>query len=187
MGVTELYKRATAEFDVRVQAVPDDGWANPTPNTEWDVRILVNHLVSENVWVPPLLQGKTIAEVGDALDGDLLGDDPKAAWARSVEEAVQAVSERGALDRLVHLSSGDASGAEYISQVLTDHTIHAWDLARAVGADEQLDPELVEFSYSLLAPQVDDWRAGGAFGDEIYVPSDADRQTQLLALTGRRV
>ena len=187
MGVAELYERATAEFDARVRAVPNDGWTNPTPNTEWDVRALVNHLVNENVWIPPLLEGKTIAEVGDALDGDLLGDDPKGAWARSVERATAAIREPEALDRTVHLSFGDTSGADYISQVLTDHVIHAWDLARATGADERLDPELVEFSYSLLAPQIDDWRAGGAFGEEVRVHSDADRQTQLLGLTGRRV
>jgi uncharacterized protein (TIGR03086 family) len=185
MGVAELYERAAAEFDARVQAVPDDGWSHPTPNTEWDVRTLVNHLVNENVWIPPLLEGKTIAEVGNAFDGDLLGDDPKGTWTRSVEKATQAMREPGALDRTVHLSFGDTSGADYISQVLTDHVIHAWDLARAVGADERLDPELVEFSYSLLAPQVDDWRAGGAFGEEVRVPPDADRQTQLLGLTGR--
>ena len=174
MGVTELYDRATAEFDARVQAVPADGWTGPTPNTGWDVRTLVNHLVNENVWIPPLLEGKTIDEVGDVFDGDLLGDQPREAWSRSVAEAKQAIGVAGALERTVHLSFGDTSGADYISQVLADHVVHAWDLARAVGADERLDPELVDFTYSLLAPQVDDWRAGGAFGDEVEVPGDAD-------------
>ena len=30
--------------------------------TEWNVRDLVNHVVSEDLWAPPLLAGSTIAE-----------------------------------------------------------------------------------------------------------------------------
>src|SRR6266508_2731945 len=84
-GMTEvrgLHARALERYGQLVQAIRDDQWNHPTPCTEWDVRVLVNHLVSENLWMPPLLEGKTIADVGDSLDGDLLGDDPKATWNR---------------------------------------------------------------------------------------------------------
>ena len=50
----------------------------------------------------------------------------------------------GALERVVDLSSGPTPAREYVSQLFADHLIHAWDLARAVGADERLDPELVD-------------------------------------------
>src|SRR5205085_957171 len=60
-----------------------------------------------------------------------------------------------------------------------------WDLARATGGDEHLDPELVDFAYGYLAPQAEMWREAGAFGPAIQAPAGADRQTELLALTGR--
>ena len=63
--------------------------------------------------------------------------------------------------------------------------IHAWDLARGIGGDERLDPELVEFVHALMAPQVEQWRDAGVFAAAVDVPDDADLQTKLLALTGR--
>ena len=39
--------------------------------------------------------------------------------------------------RIVHLSFGDFPGGEYTRQLFADHLIHAWELARAIGADEQ--------------------------------------------------
>ena len=75
-AVVELYTRAADRFAAAVAAVPADGWTAPTPCVDWDVRTLVNHVVGEDRWVPPLVDGRTIAEVGDALDGDLLGTGP---------------------------------------------------------------------------------------------------------------
>ena len=85
----------------------------------------------------------------------------------------------------MHVSFGDISGREYVSQLTCDHLIHGWDLARAIGAEETLDPELVDFAYDFLAPQVDGWRSAGAFGPTVDLPAGADRQAELLCLTGR--
>ena len=180
-----LFERAVEEFGARVRAVGDDQWHLPTPNTEWDVSALVNHLVGEARWAPPLLAGATIAEVGDRFDGDLLGPDPQAAWGEAAADEVEAARQEGVLDRTVHVSFGDIPAGEYLSQLIADHAIHAWDLARAVGADERLDPELVGFALDYLGPQVDGWRQAGAFGPAVELAPGADDQSRLLALTGR--
>ena len=184
--IVELYRRAVDQFGGLVGQIRDDQWSSSTPCTDWDVRALVNHIVNENLWMPPLLAGKTIEEVGDRFDGDVLGDDPHQAWKQASEEAVGAASQPGALERTTHLSFGDVPGREYVSQVLTDHVIHAWDLARGIGANERLEAELVDFAYGYLEPQADAWRAGGAFGERVEVPSHANRQTKLLAISGRK-
>ncbi|HEX2117585.1 MAG TPA: maleylpyruvate isomerase N-terminal domain-containing protein, partial [Acidimicrobiales bacterium] len=69
-----LFGRAVEGFGRDVAAVRPDQWRDPTPDDEWDVRALVNHLVIEDLWAPPLLDGLTIAQVGDRFDGDQLGD-----------------------------------------------------------------------------------------------------------------
>jgi uncharacterized protein (TIGR03086 family) len=186
MKVADLHRRAVEEFDRRVKAVRDDQWRLPTPCTEWDVRALVNHLVYENRWTPELFAGKTIAEVGDRFDGDLLGEDPKGAWSAAMRPAIHAVQEEGAMERTVHVSWGEISGQEYASQLFADHLIHAWDLARAIGADERLDPALVEACYRHNKPQEEMLKATGLFGDKIEPPEGADLQTRLLAVFGRR-
>lgn len=184
--ILDLYTRATGEFDARVRQVKDDQWGDPTPCTEWNVRTLVNHLVYESKWAQPLFEGKTIAEVGDSLDGDLLGDDPLKAWERARTEALTAARAPGALDRMIHLSAGDQPGAGYLADLLCDAVIHSWDLARAIGADERIDPELIDFCEVRWAPQEEQLRSSGAFGEKIEVPEGADKQTRLLALLGRR-
>lgn len=185
--VPELYRRAMDGFGALLHDVRDDQWAAPTPCTDWTVRDLANHVIGENRWVPPLMAGRTVEDVGDALDGDLLGDDPGRAWDEAAAAALAAAREPGALERTVHLSFGDFPGRYYIGQVLSDHVIHAWDLARALGADEELDPELVQFAYDELVPQFEEWRKGGAFGSKVEVDEGADLQTKLLAEAGREV
>lgn len=187
MTIPELFARSVAEFDSRVQQVKDDQWHDPTPCSEWDVHALTNHIVNEARWVKPLLEGKTIEEVGDSLDGDLLGDNPKASWGRAKEEELAALQALGDLDQEVHVSWGEIPAREYLMQVLVDHTVHAWDLARAIGADEKLDPALVDASYEMAVAAEPMLRQSGAYGDKVETPSDADLQTKLLAIMGRSV
>jgi uncharacterized protein (TIGR03086 family) len=182
--VKELYRRALERFGQHVHQVRDDQWHGPTPCTEWDVRVLVNHLVSENLWMPPLLIGKKIADVGDRFDGDMLGDDPKSAWDQSAKESAAAVRS-APLDVTVHLSYGDVPARHYVNEVMTDLAIHGWDLARAIGADEAIDPEIVDLLHAELKPKEDGLKATGLFGPKVVAPPGSDKQTQLLALFGR--
>jgi uncharacterized protein (TIGR03086 family) len=184
--VLELHRRAAGHFGELVLAVRDDQWGNATPCSEWDVRALVNHLVYENRWAVDLVAGKTVAEVGDRYEGDQLGDDPVNAWHESLAAAREALDEPGAIDRTVHLSYGDETATEYFTQLVTDLTVHGWDLARAIGADDRIDPELAGFVWQAWKDREDMVRGSGMFGEHIDVPEDADTQTRLLALLGRR-
>ena len=182
----ELFRRAQGEFDRRVAAIKDDQWKDPTPCSDWDVRALVHHLVYEMVWTPPMFEGKTVADVGDQYEGDILGNDPKAAWADTSAKALTSVSKPGAMVGTVHLSFGDFPGAEYAMQLITDLTVHAWDLARGIGGADDLDDELVDVCLAEVRKNEALIRGSGVFGEEIKVDDDADTQTQLLALLGRR-
>jgi uncharacterized protein (TIGR03086 family) len=184
--VLDLHRRALDEFERRVHAVKPDQWGCPTPCRDWEVRNLVNHLVNEQLWVPPLLAGKTIAEVGDAFDGDVLGDDPVASWDAAAAAAHAALAQDGALGRNVHLSYGDRPAVEYAQEMIFDLVVHSWDLARAIGADENLDPELVDSAYAGIEPMAGSLADTGLFDEPVPVPADADQQTRLIALTGRQ-
>lgn len=186
MDAAEFHRRACDEFGKRVAEIGDDQWDKGTPCDEWSVRDLVNHIVNENRWILPLLEGKRVDEVGDALDGDLLGSDPKGAWTDSVSESQDAIARLGGKEDPVHVSFGDIPRADYIKQVASDLALHAWDLARAIGADEKLDPELVDASHDVIAPYVDLARDAGSYGEKVEVPPDADKQTKVLALIGRK-
>jgi uncharacterized protein (TIGR03086 family) len=186
MDIPVMFRGAVAEFDSRVRQVGDEHWLGATPDEGWTVRDLVNHVVGEDLWAPLLLAGSTIAEVGDRFEGDVLGAGPKEAWAAASAAAVRAVEAGGALDKTVHLSFGDFPGREYASQLFADHLIHAWDLARALGADEQLDAGLVASCASWFDPMEDAYRSAGAIAARPPVPGHADPQAVLLARFGRQ-
>jgi uncharacterized protein (TIGR03086 family) len=185
-ALPDLLERAATHFGSLVHRVEPGQWTAPTPCADWSVRDLVNHLVYEASWVEPLLAGRTIAEVGDRFDGDLLGADPAAAWDGAIATATAALTGPDVLDRVVHLSYGDTSADHYLGQLTGDFVVHAWDLARGIGADDRLDPELVEVVHERTAPDADQLAASGLFDPPLPVEADADAQTRLLALFGRR-
>lgn len=185
MDVVDRHGRAMAEFDRRVREIPPDRWDDPTPCEAWSVRDLVDHVVADQRWVPELLAGSTIEEVGDRFEGDQLGEDPVGAWSEASRAAREAITAPGALDGLVHTSGGQIPASVYVSQLTLDLAIHAWDLARAVGADEKLDEELVADLYAEVESMRDEIAGSGLFGEPVPVQPTADQETRLLALLGR--
>lgn len=183
-NVIELLPRGAAEFGSRVHLVSQGRWDDPTPCTEWTVRDLVNHLTSEHLWVPDLLAGKHIEDVGNRYDGDVLGDDPVGAWDAAIQASLAAWT-TASEDQTVHLSFGDAPAHEYAEQMLADLVIHAWDLARGAGLDEHLDGLVVDHVYSYVEPRAAQWSGFGVFAEPVPVQSDS-LQDRLLGLTGRR-
>jgi uncharacterized protein (TIGR03086 family) len=185
MDALAAHRSALRQFDNRVQLIADNQWHNPTPNTDWDVTDLVRHLVYEQLWVPPLLAGRTIAEVGDAFEGDVLGDDPKGAWSAAAAAAQAAFNEAGALDRQVHLSFGDVPAPEYLWQLIVDLVAHAWDLAQGIKASDHMPNDLVAATLGQAREVATEFAGSGLFAPPIAVPGCTDDLTELLALLGR--
>ena len=182
----EQHAHALTEFGNRVEQIRDDQWQNPTPCTDWDVRTLVAHVVDEQRWAPYLLGGGTVADAGDRFAGDPLGEDAKAAWREASEAARAAFEADGALDKPVSVSSGETSARDYLWQMTVDAAVHAWDLARGIGAEDQLDHELVRRVHHESEKDADELAASGLFGEPVSVPAGADLQTRMLGLFGRR-
>lgn len=184
--VVARFQKAVNCVDAALHAITaDDIWSRPTPCSEWDVRALVQHIVNELAWIAPLVEGKTIAEVGPDLEGDLLGSDPLGAFHHHSRAAHAALETPGALSRTVHLSYGDESAQGYAEQVTGDVLIHSWDLARGVGIDDTLPADMVAWAAGWadkISPMLE---ASGLFAPRVPVGEDADPQTALLAIFGR--
>ncbi|MFC5179272.1 TIGR03086 family metal-binding protein [Nocardioides taihuensis] len=183
MDLDTLYRRCVESWATRVAAVGPGQWEGPTPCADWSVRVLVNHVVGEDLWTVPLVQGRTIEEVGDSLDGDLLGDDPVRAALEAARAATAIVAEALPAGGTVHLSYGEERLAEYVCQLAADHLVHGWDLAVATGGDPRLDPALVDEVATWFEEREQLYRQAGAIGARVEVADGP--QARLLGGFGR--
>ena len=182
MSTADRYRKVAGQFTRTADGVPDGAWDNPAPCEGWVARDVVRHLVE---WFPPFLAdgaGVTLPS-GPSVD-----DDPAAAW-RVMSDGVQAVLDdpASASQRFSHPRAGEHALPDAIDMFfLGDVLIHTWDLARATGQDEALDPAEVEAMYVGMQPFDEVLRSSGHYGSRVIVPDDADAQTKLIAFTGRQ-
>ncbi len=176
----ERYRRLAAQFTERVRQVPPDAWDNPAPCEGWVARDVVRHLVE---WVPGFLSAYGI----DVPTGPSVDDDPVGAW-ETFDAGLRAVlDDPDVSSREIDAPMGRMTVAQAIDMIVTgDVFFHTWDLARATGLDETLDPDEVHGSLEAMLPYEDAMRSSGHYGPRVEVPDDADEQTKLLAFIGRR-
>lgn len=179
---------AAGEFARRLDAVTAAEWEQPSVCADWTVRDLVNHVVAGSKMSAAIALGASRDEAVALFHGDHLGDDPRAAFAAAAAEQSDALRTPGVLEATVHHPIGDVTGSQLLGFRIGDLTLHSWDLARTIGADETLDPELVEVVWTSLQPMAPFIGDIGVFGSGPSgdVGEDAPLQTRMLDLTGRR-
>lgn len=178
-----LYRRTVEGWNDLVGRIGQDQWAEPTPCAGWTVHDLVNHVAGEDLWTVPLVEGKTIEEVGDRFDGDLLGDAPASVALDAAGAALALVGERLPQGGTVHLSYGEERLEEYVAQLAADHLVHGWDLAVAIGADRRLDPDAVAGVAGWFAEREELYRGAGIIGPRVGTYDDP--QDDLVSRFGR--
>lgn len=186
VDLPEVHARALDHARRSVAGVGDEQWDVVSDCEDWTVRELVNHVVTGNYWAAELGSGLTIEAVGDRLDGDVLGTDPLRAYDDSALVAAAVFRAPDAMDKPCAVSYGPVPGSVYCGHRFLDVLVHGWDVAASTGQDTTLDPALVDACLAVIEPQLDMLAGSGAFGTPLEVPDDADPQTRLLAVLGRR-
>lgn len=169
-----------------MRQLPAESWARPTPS-EVTVRELVEHVVAGNRFTTLLLAGVGREEASARLDGEQLGDDPLADVTESAARQAEAFG-AAAPDQLVPHPNGDIPVGAFLRFRLVDLVVHAWDLRRATGLDETLDPDVVGGLVEHVEPHLPEMLAFGAYGEgpSGTVPPGAPAQARLLDAFGRR-
>lgn len=149
--IVSRFTLASKDFEHRLAAVRADQWTWPTPCSEWNVRQLVCHMTRGNLMYIDLVGGGTSEQFLRLRDVDALGGDPLESYRHSVRDCAAAFSQPTALDRILNYPLGSVPGRQSLAVRTMDTVIHTWDLARAIGADEQLDLGLVNWIDDHLA------------------------------------
>ncbi|MCU1390131.1 MAG: hypothetical protein JWL72_3469 [Ilumatobacteraceae bacterium] len=182
----DRYLRAIAGFGATVDAVDPSRWDAPSPCTDWTARDVAGHVIAIQHSIIATIVGERSPMNPMKDPGRHAGADPVAAWRAAVAAIVAAVGDDDVLHRIVTTWRGDVTVDEMLGYNVGDTTIHTWDLARAGGVDDHLDPDLVQAVLALYTPMADVIAGTQMFGERLDVPSDADPQTRLLAMVGRR-
>jgi len=181
MSYADDYREIAGLFTEKVRGVAPDRWDDPAPCEGWVARDVVRHLVE---WFPSFLRSGAEIELpaGPSVD-----DDPVAAWT-TMSDAVQALLDdpESASRTVANPHLGEMPLDQSIDMVFTgDVFLHTWDLARATGQDETLDPERCAVMLAGMEPMDEVLRQSGHYGPKTPTAPDADVQTRLLAFIGR--
>jgi uncharacterized protein (TIGR03086 family) len=177
------HRLIAGRFGELVRRAAPGSWDQPAPVEGWTARDVVRHLVE---WFPAFLRSGAGVELATGPSPD---DDPVGAWTVH-SDAVQALLDDPATATrvLANPHIGEVPLEQAVDRFYTaDVFMHTWDLARATGQDERLDPERCARMLEGMLPLDDVLRASGQYGPRVEVPDDADVQTRLLAFIGRRV
>jgi uncharacterized protein (TIGR03086 family) len=179
LGPAERHRRIAGDFTDRVHGVKQ--WDAPAPVAGWTARDVVRHLVE---WLPPFLAGGAAVELPS---GPPVDDDPAGAWEKH-RAGVQALLDdpESARREFANPHTGRLPLDQAIDRFYTsDVFMHTWDLARATGQDDRLDPDFCAALLAGMEPLDDLLRASGQYGPRVPTPGDADARTRLVAFIGR--
>ena len=175
----QRHREIAGTFSDRVRGATD--WDAPAPVNGWTARDVVRHLVE---WFPSFLA----AGAGIKLPpGPSVDEDPTGAWEAHRAAVQEVLDDPETPDRVLsnpHI--GDVALDRAIDQFYTaDVFMHTWDLARATGQDDRLDPEFCAALLGGMEPMEEIIRSSGQYGARVEVPADADAQTRMLGFIGR--
>jgi uncharacterized protein (TIGR03086 family) len=172
-----------------VSGIDADELGHPTPCLKYDVAGLVDHIVEAGHRAAALGRGQT-PPPGDRSPHVELSDAP-GQLRRAAAEAAQAWGDDSRLSSRFTMPWGEQyTGAALVDMYLVELAAHAWDLARATGQLDGLNPSLalpaLEGARAMIKPGYRDMvEPGSPFGAEVPPPPGADDWERFAAFMGR--
>jgi uncharacterized protein (TIGR03086 family) len=193
-AIAERYDHLAAGFLARIEATPDDRWHSASPCQGWTAQDVVAHVINGHRGIVaavrgiPPQPGHGVGVSGKAQAPEVAPDaDLAAAFAPCRADLLAVLTDPELAARTLPAPIGIVAVEEVVDVMgALELLVHTWDLARAVGGDETLDPEAVARTHRTLRPHYAELLSTGAFLPEVEPPADAGPQTRFLCFTGRR-
>lgn len=184
--IADRYRRRADAFEAKVANVAPDRWSDQSPCDDWKARDVVGHIIDmHEVMLRPL--GRSLSPA-PSIDDDPLGTfraaraDVEAVLADPVLAATECDTPMGRMTLEQHIDG----------VVSEDMVLHGWDLARATGQDDTIDPAEIDRLWPGIQDMPPEMHIPGAFGPgivvfgpEVKVPDDAPLQDRVLGCLGR--
>jgi uncharacterized protein (TIGR03086 family) len=177
--VADRYQTIADGFEARLAGIDHDGWSGQSPCTDWTARDVAVHVIQTHRRVRSTLDGSDPADVDATAD-------LRPQWETARGGIATALADPDLSSKTVGGAFGEQPFESLVGRLLcADTLVHTWDLARATGQDDQLDPDAVAQAFRFLSPIDEAIRRPGGFAPKIAPASDADEQTSFLNFCGR--
>ncbi|MFD5505931.1 TIGR03086 family metal-binding protein [Streptomyces sp. NPDC127061] len=188
--VRELDRRAVLRSAEIVALARDDQWDAPTPCGGWSLRRLLAHMAAQHLGFAAAAGG---GPVDEAVWQETPLDDPRRAYADSVDRVLDAFAADGVLDRTVVLPwihpTMTFAAPRAIGFHLVDYVVHGWDVAASLGIQAAYDEDLVLAAAEVARKEVPSGpsreRPGASFRPAVELAGPASAEDRLLAALGR--
>lgn len=177
------YVASVYELGRVIRAVPTGAWDTASPCDGWTARQVAGHAMGVVSNVGAKLGAAEPVDPFGAVDA-IAGTEPDASFRRIRATTLAALDRPGSLATPVSSSLGDMVLDDYLVSMTNDAFIHAWDIARATGGDDRLDPDLLTVVAARMM-HTDVPRRAGRYDQAVAIDDAAPLQDRFIAFTGR--
>jgi uncharacterized protein (TIGR03086 family) len=191
MDIRELDRRAMGVTAEIISGITPAQLDSPTPCGQWLLRDLLAHIVGQYHGFALAASGKLTGL--DAFRPRPVGEGLADAYAAAAALVTKAFAEDGVLDRAFYLpeirDGGPYPAPMAIGFHFVDDVVHAWDLAKSIGAPVEFDDDVLDTALSISARVPNDPATrGDGFAFALGIDPDPNTPTlaRIVTLLGRR-
>jgi uncharacterized protein (TIGR03086 family) len=180
----EMTAAANAASGV-VGNVRPDQFGGPTPDTDWDVRTLLNHLI---LWTSYSAERRAYGEsvAPELMERDFAAEPDFAAGYRAqLDLALTAWSDPAVWERELDVMGSPMPSADVAALLLAELVLHGWDLAAATGQPYTVDDAAAVATLAAVEANAELFRQYKGFAEPVTMSEGAPALDRALALSGR--
>ena len=183
MDVSQL-KAAQDSVVAVLRWAEEDQWSEGTPCPDWDVRALVEHLITGNERFVVRLAGEQPGPPHDRSGSTT--KDLVEAYEQTNGEVLEAFGQPAAMQRVSQWPIGPLQGTDALGLKITETLVHGWDLQQALGTRIDFDEATIADAHAWSEPMLARIPEGrNPFGTPQECRPDAPALDRLAALLGR--
>ena len=160
-------------------------FGDPTPDTEWEVRTLLNHLI---LWTAQVFErrahGESVSQ--ELMDSDFASEpDFAAAYRAQLDRALSAWADPAIWQRDLNVMGSATPAADVAAMMLAELVLHGWDLAAATGQSYAVSERAAAAALAAVEANAEMFRQYKGFAEPVPVADGAPVLDRALALSGR--
>ncbi|MBV1892682.1 MAG: TIGR03086 family protein [Ilumatobacteraceae bacterium] len=180
----DLLRNAVADAAPNYAKATVEDLDRDTPCGGWDLRALLNHTYSIFALSTRAARLEPTEDFA-VVEGDHVGNDPAGAYSRLTSEMLAAWDACEDLDTPRVTPMGSLPPGDILLAGAQDVFIHAWDVAKTIGTEPELSPNMIAVFTETHQQSIDEAARAMFFDQPITVPDDASPLDKLVAFLGR--